>query len=132
MPTAISTIIAPKPIPTISPARVPGGSPRDEGGGTKPSVVDPFVVADAGEGGRAVELVTGGVKAVEFVSGSGGEEAVVLVSEGGGGKVGVSSGAGDDIAGEEFRRQKNGSALAKKEKIRTRLHFCISTWADWS
>lgn len=50
MPIAISTMIAPNAIPTISPARAPGGSPLDFGGSIETDGVEAFVESEDGGG----------------------------------------------------------------------------------
>lgn len=91
MPTPISTINAPNPAPTISPAKVPGGKPPlDEGGGGSVAFGES---ATGGGGGTGVEvLVTGGVR-----EGEGGEEVVLGVE---GDDVGDGDG-GVAISGED-------------------------------
>lgn len=83
MPTPTSTISPPIPIPTISPASVPGGNPLFGGAGA------------GAEGGGGGGLVAGVVEFVEgtALAGGGGEVAEPFVAAGAG------AGGGDDMEG---------------------------------
>ena len=85
MPTPISTIIAPNPAPTTSPAKVPRGKPSGFGGTASPDV--PF--GGGGDTGEEEVLVTGGGGGVELL----GME----------GKISGDGDGGVDIAGENLR-----------------------------